>query len=106
VIGCVPAAFGVLVMAKGKPLPTAIYSAALSGDADTIGAMACAMAGAWQGAAAFDPAHIATLRTVNPELDFDGIAAGLAALAQQNQQRGTDLHKTNIESHKEKDSSL
>lgn len=84
----VPAAFGVLVMAQGKPLPAAIYAAALSGDADTIGAMACAIAGAWQGATAFDPAHITTLRTVNPEVNFDGVAAGLAALAQQNQQRG------------------
>lgn len=82
----VPAAFGVLAMARGKPLQTAIYAAALSGDADTIGAMACAIAGAWWGADTFDPAHIATLRTVNPELDFDGVAAGLVTLAERNRQ--------------------
>ncbi len=77
----VPAAFGVLVMAQGDPQQAAIYAAALSGDADTIGAMACAMAGAWRGAAAFAPQVIATLRAANPELDFDGVAGGLANVA-------------------------
>jgi ADP-ribosylglycohydrolase len=46
--------------------------------------MACAIAGAWQGADAFAAEHIATLRKVNPELDFDGVAAGLTALAGRN----------------------
>ncbi len=76
----VPAAFGVLVMAQGDPQQAAIYAANLSGDADTIGAMACAMAGAWRGASAFAPDVIATLRAANPELDFDGVAVGLAGL--------------------------
>ena len=40
----VPAAFGVLVMAQGDPRRSATYAAALSGDADTIAAMACAIA--------------------------------------------------------------
>ncbi|MEK7310736.1 MAG: ADP-ribosylglycohydrolase family protein, partial [Chloroflexota bacterium] len=78
----VPAAFGVLVLAAGEPKQAAIYAAALSGDADTIGAMACAIAGAWRGADAFEPAIVQKLRSVNPELDFDGVATGLAALAQ------------------------
>nr|MBI2904759.1 ADP-ribosylglycohydrolase family protein [Chloroflexota bacterium] len=78
----VPAAFGVLAMAEGAPKQAAIYAAALSGDADTIGAMACAIAGAWRGAEAFEPAIIQKLRSANPELDFDGVAAGLAALTQ------------------------
>ena len=78
----VPAAFGVLVMAQGDPKQSAIYAAALSGDADTIGAMACAIAGTWKGAEAFDPLHIQRLRQVNPELDFDGVAQGLWRLAQ------------------------
>ena len=78
----VPAAFGVLAMAGGDPKQAAVYAAALSGDADTIGAMACAIAGAWRGAEAFDPATVKTLRAANPELDFDGVANGLAALAQ------------------------
>jgi ADP-ribosylglycohydrolase len=77
----VPAAFGVLVMAQGDPKQTAIYAAALSGDADTIAAMACAIAGAWKSASAFDPAHIQRLRQTNPELDFDGVAQGLWRLA-------------------------
>jgi ADP-ribosylglycohydrolase len=77
----VPAAFGVLVMAEGDPKQTAIYAAALSGDADTIGAMACAIAGAWKGTSAFDPEIIATLKAANPEVDFEGLAHGLLAVA-------------------------
>lgn len=78
----VAAAFGVLYMANGDPIQTAIYAAALSGDADTIGAMACAIAGAWRGSEGFPQAVITTLRTANPELDFDRVAHGLCALAQ------------------------
>ncbi len=77
----VPAAFGVLAMAGGDPLQTAIYAAALSGDADTVGAMACAIAGAWRGAGAFRADLIETLRAVNPELDFAGTARRLTDLA-------------------------
>ena len=76
----VPAAFGVLVMAEGDPMQTAIYAAALSGDADTVAAMACAIAGAWRGADAFPPEHIARLKEANPELDFDRVARGLLEL--------------------------
>lgn len=78
----VPAAFGVLAMAGGDPMQSAIYAAALSGDADTVGAMACAIAGAWRGVAAFPPDVIETLKTVNPELDFEGIARRLTAIAE------------------------
>ncbi len=73
----VPAAFGVLVLAQGDPRQTAVYAAALSGDADTIGAMACAMAGAWRGAAAIPAQVLESLRQANPELDFEGMAQGL-----------------------------
>jgi len=76
----VPAAFGVLVMGKGDPRQTAIYAAALSGDADTVGAMACAMAGAWKGIEAFSSEITDTLRKVNPAMDFDGVAQGLLSL--------------------------
>lgn len=78
----IPAAFGVLAMAEGQPRQCAIYAAALSGDADTIAAMACAIAGAWVGTRAFDPTHIRLLRQVNPELDFERVAEGLWRLAQ------------------------
>ena len=79
----VPAAFGVLAMAGGDPLQTAVYAAALAGDADTVGAMACAIAGAWRGQAAFPADVLATLHSANPELDFAGTAHGLAQLAEQ-----------------------
>lgn len=77
----VPAAFGVLAMAKGDPKQTAIYAAALSGDADTIAAMACAIAGAWRGATTFDRDVVETLKGANPTLDFEKVAAGLSSLA-------------------------
>ncbi len=77
----VPAAFGVLVMADGDPNQSAILSAALSGDADTVGAMACAIAGAWKGIDAFEPGHIELLRSANPWLDFDKLIDGLYQLA-------------------------
>ncbi|MBN1201864.1 MAG: ADP-ribosylglycohydrolase family protein [Anaerolineae bacterium] len=57
----VGSAFGVLAMANGDPRQTAIYAANLSGDADTVGAIACAIAGAYAGINAFDPAHLAVL---------------------------------------------
>lgn len=77
----VPAAFGVLAMANGDPKQAAIYAAALSGDADTIGAMACAMAGAWRGAEAFSPEIVAKLKAANPELNFEDVAKGLYRIA-------------------------
>ncbi len=80
----VPAAFGVLFMAEGDPLQTATFAAALSGDADTVGAMACAIAGAWRGAGAFTPEVAARLVDANPELDFFGTAKGLTRLAERN----------------------
>jgi ADP-ribosylglycohydrolase len=83
----VPAAFGVLVMGAGDPKQTAIYAAALSGDADTIGAMACAIAGAWKGISAFDPEIIAALNEANPEIDFDSLGRGLLAVAEKNSQQ-------------------
>jgi ADP-ribosylglycohydrolase len=79
----VGAAFGVLVMADGDPKLTAIYAANLSGDADTVGAIACAMAGAYRGIGAFDPAILAVLDAdpVNATYDIRGLAAGITSLA-------------------------
>ncbi len=88
VVGCslsipesVGAAFGVLAMAEGDPRQAAIYAAALSGDADTVGAMACAIAGAWKGASAISADIADTLRRANPDYDFDAVARGLYGLA-------------------------
>lgn len=78
----VPAAFGILAMAHGEPVQAAIYAAALSGDADTVGSMACAMAGAWRGLAGFPPEILRALHEANPELDFHGTAQGLWRLVQ------------------------
>jgi ADP-ribosylglycohydrolase len=83
----VPAAFGVLVLAEGDPVQTAIYAAALSGDADTVAAMACAMAGAWKGIDAFPPEVLRTLQTANPEVNFDVLAANLESVAKKNLNR-------------------
>lgn len=73
----VPCAFGILVMAEGDPKQTAIYAAGLSGDADTVAAMACAIAGAWRGVEAFEPSIIQQLKAANPTLDFEKVAQGL-----------------------------
>ena len=77
----VPCAFGVFAMAEGDPVQTAIYAATLSGDADTVGAMACAMAGAWRGVEAIPGRHRETLRSVNAAYDFEATARGLYAIA-------------------------
>jgi ADP-ribosylglycohydrolase len=79
----VASAFGVLVMADGDPKQTAIYAAALSGDADTVGAMGCAIAGAWKGVEAFEQTIIDVLHKANPGYDFEKVAQGLLTLAQQ-----------------------
>lgn len=82
----VPCAFGILALAEGNPVYAAIYAAALSGDADTVGAMACAMAGAWQGIDAIPLDHIETLRRANPRYNFEEIAEDLYEIALLNYQ--------------------
>lgn len=76
----VPAAFGIFVMAAGDPKQSAIYAAAMAGDADTIGAMACAISGAWKGSTAIPYQVVLHLRKANPSLDFEGTAERLMAL--------------------------
>lgn len=80
----VPCAFGVLAMADGNPVETAIFAAALSGDADTVGAMACAIAGAWHGSEVFLAEHIEILRQANSEYNFEETAKGLYQIAHTN----------------------
>jgi ADP-ribosylglycohydrolase len=78
----VGASFGVLAMANGDPKLTAIYAANLSGDADTVSAIACAMAGTFVGFDAFDAEDIAVLENdeVFQEYQVRDIAKGLEAL--------------------------
>ncbi len=77
----VPAAMGVVALANGDPERAARLAAALSGDADTIGAMACAVCGAWRGVAAIPTPWLDVLRQANPEHDFEALARGLWQLA-------------------------
>jgi ADP-ribosylglycohydrolase len=97
----VPCAFGVLAMADGDPVTTAIYAAALSGDADTVGAIACAIAGAWHGVDSIPLEQIEIIRQANPEYDFEEIAEGLFAVALRNHsatpQVGQDLLNSILE---------
>ena len=75
----VGAAFGILAMAEGEPKATAILAANLSGDADTIGAIACAMAGAFAGFDAIPAEDVAVLEAdeVFQSYNVGGLAAGL-----------------------------
>lgn len=79
----VPSAFGILMLAEGDIMLCAKYAAALSGDADTVGAMACAIAGAWGGAEVFPTEAVDRLKSANPELDFEKIAQGLSGIAKE-----------------------
>ncbi len=78
----VGAAFGLLAMAGGDPKRTAILAANLSGDADTIGAIACAIAGTYAGYAAIPAEDIAVLDNdaVFRAYDARAIALGIEAL--------------------------
>lgn len=80
----VGSAFGVLVMAQGDPVQTAIYGATLSGDADTVAAIACAIAGAWRGKSAI-PADISAQFDADPvfqSYDVPALAQGIYQLVQ------------------------
>ena len=78
----VGAAFGLLAMADGDPKTTAILAANLSGDADTIGAIACAMAGAFAGFDAIPAEDVAMLEAdaVFQSYGVRQLADGIAAL--------------------------
>jgi ADP-ribosylglycohydrolase len=80
----VPCALGVLTMANGNPVDTAIYAANLSGKADTVGAIAGAIAGAWQTIHVISDEYLDTLRQANPNLGFEDLAEGLFELAKEN----------------------
>lgn len=78
----VGAAFGIFVMANGDPVQTAIYGAALSGDADTVAAIACAIAGAYKGIEGIDPKYIKQLdeHPVFASYNVHAIADGIEKL--------------------------
>ncbi len=75
----IPAAFGVVRLAQGDPWQAALIAANIGDDTDTIGAIACAMAGACAGLAAF-PADKLAFVTATNRLDLAPLAARLLAL--------------------------
>lgn len=75
----VPAAFGVVRLARGDPWLAAQIAANIGDDTDTIGAIACAMAGACGGMATLPAAALDQLRNAN-RLEIDTLAVGLLAL--------------------------
>lgn len=66
----IPAAAVLFYMAKGDPIRCARYTANIGGDTDTMGAMACGICGAVQGAEAFNSEDITLLEQVNG-ISFD-----------------------------------
>jgi ADP-ribosylglycohydrolase len=77
-IESVPAAFGVLSAVPDDPWQACLLAASLGGDADTIAAMAGAIAGACRGMSAFPQHAIATVDACG--LDLTALADDLYAL--------------------------
>lgn len=82
----VAAAFGVVVLAKGDPWQAAVIAANLGDDTDTIGSIACAMAGACRGIGAFPASQLQRLMEAN-SLDLLPVGEGLLALRDSQQSR-------------------
>jgi len=68
VIETIPAAYAILLRSNGRPKQTAMLCANMSGDSDTIGAIATAIAGSMN--PEFDTADITVLKEEN-NIDFD-----------------------------------
>ena len=75
----VATAFGIVRLAKGDPWRSAEIAANSGDDTDTIGAIACAMAGACSGLEAFPKGKIDHVVKAN-HLDFKPVAYGLLSL--------------------------
>lgn len=75
----VAAAFGVVRIARGNPWQAALIAANIGDDTDTIGSIACAMAGACAGMAGFPQAEVDRVIAVNG-MSLDPLISGLLAL--------------------------
>ncbi|MEX0339232.1 MAG: ADP-ribosylglycohydrolase family protein [Arenibacterium sp.] len=75
----IPAAFGLLRMARGDPWDTVLMAANIGDDTDTIGAIAGAMAGACTGMAAIPQAALAAVTAAN-DLPLETTARDLLSL--------------------------
>lgn len=80
----VPAAIALAYRCRDDPLKCAEFAANLGGDTDTMGAISCAICGAFSGSGAFPKNIIETIRDVNA-IDFSKAAASLAHFRQLNQ---------------------
>lgn len=78
----VAAAFGVVRLAAGDPWRAAVIAANIGDDTDTIGAIACAMAGACAGIGAFPAERLARVVAAS-RLDLGPVVDGLLALRMQ-----------------------
>jgi len=72
----VPTALAVFNYTGGDPMRTALLAANLGGDCDTVGAIACSVAGAFAGIEAFPPETVELIERVN-RLGLRDIASGL-----------------------------
>jgi ADP-ribosylglycohydrolase len=72
----IPMAFAILRLTNADPWGCALLSAVIGDDTDTIGAIACGMAGACAGIEAIPADAWALVKTVNG-LDLDGLIDGL-----------------------------
>lgn len=75
----VPMAFAILKLVNADPWSAALFSAAIGDDTDTIGAIACGMAGAISGIGAIPPPMWTLVREVN-SLDIEPVVSGLLAI--------------------------
>ncbi len=77
----VPVALALVLLAQGDPpTKTALLAANLGGDCDTVGAIACSIAGAYAGIDAFPSDLIQKIEEVN-KLGLKDIALALSKVA-------------------------
>ena len=76
----VPAAIAMCSVAPDDPWRVCCLAASLGGDCDTVAAIAGAIMGACHGAEHFPAEAVRTLRTANPALRLEALAADLLAL--------------------------
>lgn len=75
----VPMAFAILKLVNADPWSAALFSAGIGDDTDTIGAIACGMAGAVSGIGAIPSPMWTLVREVNG-LDIEPVVSGLLAI--------------------------